>query len=134
MSRDVWAEIHAHLTTGLDEATLANPTTTPPNVVVHLLQTQPTVLFAPGKTVFDPSCGVGQLLLGVKWVKVLVHEMTEQQAVQDLYGCDLDRKNLNIARARLGGGTLILGDPSNPNTQVPGQTPDEHTQLLTLFN
>lgn len=133
MSRDVWDEIAEKLREGLNAEILSEPNVTSVDVVLHLLRSQPTVMFAPGKTVFDPYCGVGQLLVGAKWVKVLVHGMAESDAESELYGCDPHRENVAITQRRLPGATVLLGDPADPDTPRPGQTAEELRQLQTLL-
>ena len=89
--------------------------------------------FAPGKTVLDPACGDGQFLVAVKWVKVLFHSMTESDALDDIYGIDLMRDNVDLCKKRLGGGTILMGDSLNPGERIKEQTDAEHNRLLQLF-
>ena len=94
-------------------------TFTPTALVIEMMQqmliNNPDV-FAPGKTVLDPACGDGQLLVPVKWYKVLVHGMTEEDAVQDLYGVDIMADNVEVCKRRLGGGNIICDNLLDPQT------------------
>lgn len=106
---------------------------TPTGLVVEMLRSRPHGTFGPGRTVLDPACGDGQFLVAVKWVKVLVHQMAEQDALAELYGVDVMRDNVELARRRLGGGTIVLGDTLRPTVRLDGQTDDEHATMLRLF-
>ena len=94
-------------------------TFTPTPLVIEMMQqmlaNDPDV-FAPGKTVIDPACGDGQLLVPVKWYKVLVHGMTEEDAVKDLYGVDIMPDNVEVCKRRLGGGNIICDNMLDPQT------------------
>ena len=95
-------------------------TFTPTTLVIEMMQqmliNNPDV-FAPGKTVLDPACGDGQLLVPVKWYKVLVHGMTEEDAVKDLYGVDIMADNVEVCKRRLGGGNIICDNLLDPQTR-----------------
>ena len=106
---------------------------TPTELVIRMLQDCGADKFAPGKTVLDPACGDGQFLVGAKWVKVLFHGMTESDALNDIYGIDLMRDNVDLCKKRLGGGTILMGDSLNPEKRIKGQTDTEHDELLKLF-
>lgn len=106
---------------------------TPAELVVEMLREVPLERLGPGKTVLDPACGDGQFLVAAKWVKILGHEMTEEAALGDLYGVDIMRDNVDLCRARLGGGTIVMGDTLNPEVRLPGQSDDEHRMMLNLF-
>jgi type I restriction-modification system DNA methylase subunit len=94
-------------------------TFTPTHLVIEMMQqmliNNPDV-FAPGKTVLDPACGDGQLLVPVKWYKVLVHGMSEEDAVNDLYGVDIMPDNVEVCKRRLGGGNIICDNLLDPQT------------------
>ena len=94
-------------------------TFTPTHLVIEMMQqmliNNPDV-FAPGKTLIDPACGDGQLLVPVKWYKVLVHGMSEEDAVKDLYGVDLMPDNVEVCKRRLGGGNIICDNLLDPQT------------------
>lgn len=106
---------------------------TPTDLVIRMLRECGVDKFAPGKTVLDPACGDGQFLVAVKWVKVLFHGMTESDALNDIYGIDLMRDNVDLCKKRLGGGTILMGDSLNPGERIKEQTDAEHNRLLQLF-
>ena len=106
---------------------------TPTDLVIRMVRDCGADKFAPGKTVLDPACGDGQFLVAVKWVKVLFHGMTESDALNDIYGVDLMRDNVDLCKKRLGGGTIIMGDSLNPRNTIDGQTDAEHNEMLKLF-
>ena len=106
---------------------------TPAALVVKMLRDMPINAFAPGKTVLDPACGDGNFLIAAKWVKVLKFEMSEAEALEDLYGVDIMRDNVDRARERLGGGTILMGNTLEPNVRIIGQTDEEHALMLDLF-
>lgn len=138
----VWAEVvrrvDSHAYMGGAERTIERIVAsaevfTPTALVVEMLRTQPYGTFGPGKTVLDPACGDGQFLVAAKWVKVLLHGMSEQQALADLYGVDIMRDNVDICRRRLGGGTIMMGDTLNPTAHLDGQTDDDRRLMVQLF-
>ena len=90
--------------------------------------------FEPGKTVLDPACGDGQFLVPVKWFKVLNYNMSEQDAVQDLYGVDIMRDNVDLCKKRLGGGNIYMGNTLEPHLKLREQTEEEHEQMIRLFS
>ena len=106
---------------------------TPTDLVIRMLRECGVDKFTPGKTVLDPACGDGQFLVAVKWVKVLFHGMTESDALNDIYGIDLMRDNVDLCKKRLGGGTILMGDSLNPGERIQEQTDAEHNRLLQLF-
>ena len=107
---------------------------TPTELVIRMLQDCGADKFAPGKTVLDPACGDGQFLVGAKWVKVLFHGMTESEALNDIYGIDLMRDNVDLCKKRLGGGTILMGDSLHPDKRIEQQTIQEHHEMLRLFS
>ena len=106
---------------------------TPTDLVIRMFRECGADKFTPGKTVLDPACGDGQFLVAVKWVKVLFHGMTESDALNDIYGIDLMRDNVDLCKKRLGGGTILMGDSLNPGERIKEQTDAEHNRLLQLF-
>ena len=106
---------------------------TPAELVVEMLREVPLERLGPGRTVLDPACGDGQFLVAAKWVKILGHGMSEEAALEDLYGVDIMRDNVDLCRARLGGGTVVMGDTLNPELRLAGQTDEEHRLMLDLF-
>ena len=110
---------------------------TPTKLVIEMMQKlldQDPDVFAPGKTVLDPACGDGQLLVPVKWFKVLVYGMTEADAVADLYGVDIMRDNVDLCKARLGGGNIVMGNTLDPLTRLEEQTDGEAKLMRDWFS
>lgn len=91
------------------------PTALVIEIMQKMLESDPDV-FAPGKTVIDPACGDGQFLVPVKWYKVLHHDMTEQDALNDIYGVDIMPDNVEVCKRRLGGGHIICDNMLDPQT------------------
>ena len=106
---------------------------TPTDLVIKILKETDIKTFAPGKIVIDPACGEGQLLVPVKWLKVLHFGMTEQDAVNELYGVDIMRDNVDLCKKRLGGGNVYMGDFLNPNIKLDEQTDIEHEAMIANF-
>ena len=142
MSDKLWSEVkdrmndHSYMS-GIDRDEYRVKVTaevfTPTDLVIRMVRECGADKFAPGKTVLDPACGDGQFLVAVKWVKVLFHDMTESDALNDIYGVDLMRDNVDLCKKRLGGGTILMGDSLNPEKRIKGQTDAEHDELLKLF-
>ena len=107
---------------------------TPTDLVIEMLSKINIDRLGAGKTVLDPACGDGQFLTAIKWVKVYIHQMTEEEALQDIYGVDIMRDNVDLCKKRLGGGTILMGDSLNPDNRLKDQTDDEHYQLKGLFS
>ena len=89
--------------------------------------------FVSGKTVLDPACGDGQFLTAVKWVKVLFHNMSEEDALKDIYGVDIMRDNVDLCKKRLGGGKILMGNTLDPAKRLDGQSDSEHDMIKFLF-
>lgn len=143
MSESLWPLVAARLSehdymTGVertvDRVRATGEIFTPSALVIEILQYTDLDLFAPGKTVLDPACGDGQFLVAAKWIKVHHHGMNEAEALQDLYGVDIMRDNVDLCRRRLGGGTIVMGDALKPARELDGQTEDERTTMVTLFD
>lgn len=107
---------------------------TPTDLVIEMLQKMDLERFAPSKKVLDPACGDGQFLVAIKWIKVLHHGMTEDEAVKDIYGVDIMRDNVEMCKKRLGGGNIFLGDTLNPLNRIDEQTDEEHNQMVSMFS
>lgn len=107
---------------------------TPTDLVIEMLQKMDLERFAPSKKVLDPACGDGQFLVAIKWIKVLHHGMTEDEAVKDIYGVDIMRDNVEMCKKRLGGGNIFLGDTLNPLNKIDEQTDEEHNQMVSMFS
>ena len=106
---------------------------TPTDLVIQILKEIDINKFAPGKTIIDPTCGDGQFLVPVKWLKVLHFNMTEEDALKDIYGVDIMRDNVDICKKRLGGGNIFMGNILDPFTKLDEQTEYEHEQIIKHF-
>ena len=106
---------------------------TPTDLVLEMIERTGVERLGAGKTVLDPACGDGQFLMAVKCVKVYMHQMSEQEALQDIYGVDIMRDNVDLCKKRLGGGTILMGDSLSPDNRLEGQTDDEYYQLRRLY-
>ena len=108
---------------------------TPTWLVIDILKKSDLDTFGPGKTVIDPACGDGQLLVPVKWLKVLHHGMTEENALKDIYGVDLMRDNVDLCKKRLGegSGNIYMGNTLDPHTKLKDQTEYEYKRMVDLF-
>ena len=106
---------------------------TPTDLVIEILQQMDINEFAPGQTVLDPSCGDGQLLIPVKWLKVIYFNMSEEDALKDIYGVDIMRDNVDLCKKRLGGGNIVMGNTLDPNTQLPDQLEYEYMLMKDWF-
>ena len=110
---------------------------TPTELVIELCQKlieKNPESFAPGKSVLDPAVGDGQFLVVAKWIKVLKHGMTEEQAVKDLYGVDIMRDNVDLCIRRLGGGNIVMGNTLDPHTRLEEQTDEEYQLIIDWFS
>ena len=106
---------------------------TPSLLVVDMLRSLPVGVLDPGKKVIDPACGDGQFLVGAKWAKVFMYQLPEEIALLDIYGVDIMRDNVDICRARLGGGTIVLGNALVPTERIIGQSQEEYETMLRIF-
>ena len=107
---------------------------TPTDLVIEMLNNIDINRLGAGKTILEPACCDGQFLTAIKWVKVYIHQMTEEEALQDIYGVVIMRDNVDLCKKRLGGGTILMGDSLNPGNRLKDQTDDEHYQLKGLFS
>ena len=109
---------------------------TPTELVIEILQkmmhNDPDI-FGPGKTVLDPACGDGQFLVPVKWLKILHYGMSEEDALNDIYGVDIMRDNVDLCKTRLCGGNIIMGDTLNPPKELHEQTKKEYLEMNRIF-
>ena len=105
---------------------------TPTDLVIEMLSNIDINRLGAGKTVLDPACGDGQFLIAVKCVKIYIHQKTEEEALNDIYGVDIMRDNVDLCKKRLGGGTILMGDSLNPNKRLDQQTDDEYYKLQRL--
>ena len=107
---------------------------TPTDLVIEMLNRIDINRLGAGKTILDPACGDGQFLTAIKWVQVYIHQMTEEEALNDIYGVDIMRDNVDLCKKRLGGGTILMGDSLNPDKRLEDQTDDEYYQLRRLLS
>ena len=107
---------------------------TPTDLVIEMLNNIEIDRLGAGKTILDPACGDGQFLTAIKWVKVYIHQMTEEEALEDIYGVDIMRDNVDLCKKRLGGGTILMGDSLNPDNRLKDQTDDAKKRLQDLKN
>tara|TARA_B100001250_G_C19360340_1_gene597407 strand:- start:88 stop:540 length:453 start_codon:yes stop_codon:yes gene_type:complete len=107
---------------------------TPTDLVIEMLSKINIDRLGAGKTVLDPACGDGQFLTAIKWVKVYIHQMTEEEALQDIYGVDIMRDNVDQCKKRLGGGTIIMGDSLHPDKRLDGQTDEEYNKVNSMLS
>ena len=107
---------------------------TPTDLVLEMIERTGVERFGAGKTVLDPACGDGQFLMAVKCVKVYMHQMSEQEALQDIYGVDIMRDNVDQCKKRLGGGTIIMGDSLHPDKRLDGQTDEEYNKVNSMLS
>jgi hypothetical protein len=106
---------------------------TPTDLVIEILMGMPTSMFAPGKTVIDPACGDGQFLMAVKWLKVIEFNMSQDEALEDIYGVDIMRDNVDLCKKRLEGGNIVMGNTMEPNIRLDEQTVEEHRLMRKWF-
>lgn len=81
---------------------------TPTECVLYNIYTSGVEHYGHGKTVLDPACGDGQWLYAVKLVKMLFHNMKEEDALSDIYGCDLQSDNVMLCKKRLSNNNINL--------------------------
>ena len=106
---------------------------TPTDLVIEMLMGLPSSMFAPGKTVIDPACGDGQFLIAVKWLKVIEFNMSQDEALEDIYGVDIMRDNVDLCKKRLEGGNIVMGNTLEPNIRLDEQTIEEYRLMRNWF-
>ena len=106
---------------------------TPTDLVIRMLEKSNIHDYAPGKTVLGPACGDGQFLTAIKWIKVFAFNMSEEEALKDIYGVDIMRDNVDLCKKRLGGGTIVMGNAIDPAKKLEGQSDIEHETMKFLF-
>ena len=107
---------------------------TPTDLVIEMLNNIDINRLGAGKTILDPACGDGQFLTAIKWVKVYIHQMTESDALEDIYGVDIMRDNVDLCKKRLGGGTILMGDSLHPYNRLDDQTDDEYYNVNVILS
>ena len=106
---------------------------TPTDLVIEIVQQMDINQFAPGKTVIDPACGDGQFLIVALGVKMYHFGMSREEALNDIYGVDIMRDNVDLCKRRLGGGNIIMGNTLQPTHSFTLQTPDEVRLMREWF-
>jgi hypothetical protein len=106
---------------------------TPTALVIDMVKKLPVDSFAPTKTVIDPACGDGQFLIVALGVKMCHFCMSREEALNDIYGVDLMRDNVDLCLRRLGGGNIIMGNTLDPLTPIALQTPREASLMREWF-
>ena len=106
---------------------------TPTDTVIEIYQKMNLETFAPGKTICDPACGNGQLLVPAKMIKVLHYGMSEQDALDEIYGVDIVREYVDMCKERLGGGNILMGNYLDPDERLPEQTEDEYEKMKKIY-
>jgi hypothetical protein len=106
---------------------------TPTELVIEIVQQLDINQFAAGKTVIDPACGDGQFLIVALGVKMYHFGMSREEALNDIYGVDLMRDNVDLCLRRLGGGNIIMGNTLDPLTPIALQTPREASLMREWF-
>ena len=107
---------------------------TPTKLVIEILQEMDIESFGPGKTVLDPACGDGQFLVAIKHLKMMAFGMSEEEALDDIYGVDIMRDNVDLCKQRLNGGHIMMGNTLDPNIRLDDQTEEEHLLIMELFS
>jgi len=110
---------------------------TPTELVVHLckkLIEQNPKSFAPGKTIIDPACGDGQFLIVALGIKMYHYDMSREEALDEIYGVDIMRDNVDLCKRRLGGGHIIMGNALDPTTRIRGQNDEEYASMHDWFS
>ena len=90
--------------------------------------------FAPGKTVLDPACGDGQFLIVALGIKMYHFGMSREGALEDIYGVDIMRDNVDLCKRRLGGGQILMGNALDPTIRICGQTDEEYAMMHDWFS
>jgi hypothetical protein len=106
---------------------------TPTELVIEIVQKLDINQFAAGKTVIDPACGDGQFLIVALGVKMYHFGMPREEALNDIYGVDLMRDNVDLCLRRLGGGNIVMGNTLDPLTPIDLQTPREASLMRDWF-
>ena len=106
---------------------------TPTDLVIEICQQLDIDLFAAGKTVIDPACGDGQFLIVALGIKMYHFGMSREDALEDIYGVDIMRDNVDLCKRRLGGGNIVMGDTLQPTRTFTLQTPEEVRLMKEWF-
>lgn len=106
---------------------------TPTELIIELISQKDLECFAPGKTVLDPACGDGQFLTIALGIKMFHFDMSKEDALKDIYGVDIMRDNADLAKKRLNGGNIIMGNPLKPSIKLSEQTEEEFNLMKEWF-
>ena len=106
---------------------------TPTDLVIEICQQLDIDQFAPGKTVIDPACGDGQFLIVALGIKMYHFGMSREDALEDIYGVDIMRDNVDLCKRRLGGGNIVMGNTLQPTRTFTLQTPEEVRLMKDWF-
>ena len=64
----------------------------------------------------------------------MVHfKMSADKALADIYGVDIMRDNVDLCKARLGGGNIVMGNTLNPKVYLLEQTAEERQLMKEWF-
>ena len=74
---------------------------TPTELALDMIENCPIEEFGPGKTVLDPACGDGQLLLPILCIKIFHFGESAAQSMSEIFGVDIMRDNVDLCRRRL---------------------------------
>ena len=107
---------------------------TPTELVIEIVQQMDIDQFAAGKTVIDPACGDGQFLIVALGIKMYHFGMSREDALNDIYGVDIMRDNVDLCKRRLGGGNIVMGNTLDPTTPLDGQTDVEAALMRDWFS
>lgn len=131
------ADTHSYMgkiTRAAERVKLSAEIFTPTKLVIELLSQVDIEAFGPGRIVLDPACGDGQFLVVAKLIKTLFHKMTEEDALSEIYGVDLMKDNVLLAKERLGGGNIVVGNTMKPTVKLAEQTDEEFSLMKELFS
>jgi hypothetical protein len=74
---------------------------TPPEIISQMMAKVDEKTWAdPSKTMLDPTCGAGNIVVAMLLNK-LYHGVSPYMAVKNLYGIELQQKNVEICRNRI---------------------------------
>lgn len=74
---------------------------TPPEIISRMMSIASNDVWAdPSKTCLDPTCGTGNIVVSMLLNK-LYHGVSPEMAVKNVYGIELQKKNVEICRNRI---------------------------------
>ena len=59
--------------------------------------------------------------------------MTQDEALEDIYGVDIMRDNVDLCKKRLEGGNIIMGNTLEPYIRLDEQTDEEYRLMGKWF-